>query len=154
MLDDQGFYLSVSFFCWEFGFFCCLFIFNQLNFVYSLEKKSSHQGRGKQFCVWVFFALWIFFLCVFLLCSWVQTRIERIYSKMQDFLFVLAGMLSFCRCSLCSVCFGNYCTVHYEEEEQGCASSTQLTNEAFADVHMGRCRSRAYGFGKRLMCAS
>lgn len=41
-----------------------LFIFNLLNFVYSLEKKSSHQGRGKRFCVWVFLTLWAFsFAC-------------------------------------------------------------------------------------------
>lgn len=37
-----------------------LFIFNLLNFVYTSEKKSSHQVRGKRFYVWVFLALWVF----------------------------------------------------------------------------------------------
>lgn len=49
MLHDQGFYL----FCevcslGEFGGFCYLFVFNLLNFVYTSEKKSSHQGRGEE----------------------------------------------------------------------------------------------------------
>lgn len=47
-----------------FGFF--LFIFNLLNFIYTPEKKSSHQVRGKGFCVWVFLALWVFpFACFY-----------------------------------------------------------------------------------------
>lgn len=42
------------------------------------------------------------------------------------------------------------------EEEQGCASSTQLINEAtlaFAGVHMGWVQKQGYGSGKRLICA-
>ncbi|RMC07293.1 hypothetical protein DUI87_16751 [Hirundo rustica rustica] len=53
-------------------------------------------------------------------------------------------MFSSCWCSLCSVCLGNDSTVYYEEE-QGCASSRQLMNEArlaFADVHMGRVQEQ------------
>lgn len=69
MLDDQGFYLSCEFFSvvsLEVLGFCCLFIFNQLNFVYTLEEKSSHQGRGKKFCAWVFLVLWVFsFACFY-----------------------------------------------------------------------------------------
>lgn len=64
----KDFICLVSFFCSEFGGFCCLCIFNLLNFVYTLEKKSSHQGRGKGFRVWVFLVLWGFCsLCVFTL---------------------------------------------------------------------------------------
>lgn len=139
----KDFICLVSFFCSEFGGFCCLCIFNLLNFVYTLEKKSSHQGRGKGFCVWVFLVLRVFVLCVFSLCGWVQTRIERFYSKIQDFLFVLAGMFSFCWCSLCSVCFGKASTV-YCEEEQGCASSTAVPPEGKRDGGKGALEKRRH----------
>lgn len=139
MSDDQEFYLS-CFFCCEWrvwGFVVCLFL------IYWISSTLSTRERKGILCLGLSGVVGFFF-CVFLLCGWVQTRIERIYSKTQDFLFVLAGLFSFCLCSLCSICFGNDSTVYYKEE-QGCASSTQLMNEArltFADVHMGQVQKQ------------
>lgn len=103
-------------FLWFFFFLIDFFItiiFNLLlNFLYTFDERSTPQGRGKVF----FLSLFVVesppclpqlfpssFLTSLLCCSWVQTSTERIYCKIQDFLFLLAGMFTFSPCSICFI---------------------------------------------------
>lgn len=102
-------------FLWFFvsDLFFITIIFNLLlNFLYTFDERSTPQGRGKVF----FLSLFVVesppclpqffpspFLTSLLCCIWVQTSTERIYCKIQDFLFLLAGMFTFSPCSICFI---------------------------------------------------
>lgn len=157
MLDDQGFYLSCEFFLfWVWRFLVFVFLFLICWILFALEKKWSHQGRGKGFCVWVFLVSWVFsFAC---------------FHSAVDFKPGLRGFTAKYRilCLSWQVCFpsaGAPCALFVLGRTALC---TTKRSKAVPPAHgywmrpgwplpvlpWGGCRSRARGFGERLMCAS
>lgn len=111
ILGDQDLFFC-DFFFFLIDFFITIIFNLLLNFLYTFDERSTPQGRGKVF----FLSLFVVesppclpqlfpssFLTSLLCCSWVQTSTERIYCKIQDFLFLLAGMFTFSPCSICFI---------------------------------------------------